>query len=313
MPPTYSLFGLTLRSDVPLPCPEGGSPPEGAHVELVESTGDQLEELCIGAPASIEDDGFWRCMLHHNGAASVRWKDHFEFVVSGDGRRVLWRRLVAVPDEVLFTYLLGQVLSFCLLLRGLEPLHAAGVMVNGSAIAFLGDSGEGKSTLAAALVERGHRLLTDDVLVVQFDGSRALAHPSLARIKLTPESADAVFRGRRSVPMNRFTRKMIFPVRADQHVPCLVPLRAAYVMRSESEDSSVSIGRLEGRAGFFSVIRHTFNDSVLDAPRIRQQFAFARHLVDAVTVKTLSFPRQLAVLPELADAVLADAHEGDDR
>jgi hypothetical protein len=307
MPVSYSLFGLTLRSDVPLPCQEIQDAGADADVELLESTAGQLAALRHGAPTSVDDDGFWNCMLYESGAASVCWKDHFDFVVTGDGRQVLWRRLVDVPDEVVFTYLLGQVLSFCLLARGVEPLHATSVVVNGAAIGFLGDSGHGKSTLAATLLERGYRLLTDDVLVVRFDEGRAMAYPSLPRIKLTGASADAVFPGRRSVPMNRFTDKRIFPLHEAEYVSRPAPLRALYVISEPAEGAGLSIRRLRGRAEFLALIRHTFNDSILHIPRLKQQFAFARRLVRLVHVNALSYPKQLDLLPAVADAVLADA------
>ena len=307
MPEFYTLFGLTLRSDVPLPCPEVPAPEVNADVELLESTENQLAALRDGAPASVDDDGFWNCMLYQNGAASVCWRDHFDFVVSGDGRHVLWRRLVDVPDEVVFTYLLGQVLSFCLLARGVEPLHATCVLVNGAAIAFLGDSGEGKSTLAATLLTRGYPLLTDDVLVVRFDGDRAMAYPSLPRIKLTGAAADATFPGRRSVPMNRFTDKRIFPLDGAEYVSRPAPLRALYVLSEKTEGAGASIRRLRGRAQFLALIQHTFNDSILHTSRLKQQFAFARQLLRLVNVNTFSYPRRLDLLPAIADAVLADA------
>jgi hypothetical protein len=307
MPSTYALFGLKLRSDVPLPCPEVRDPNARADVGLAESPERDLDTLCSGVATSVQDDGFWRCALYENGAARVSWNEHFDFVVTADGGQVRWRRLADAPDEVVFTYLLGQVLSFCLLSRGIEPLHATSVLVDGGAIAFLGGSGQGKSTLAATLLACGHRLITDDVFVVKFEEGRALVYPGLARIKLTPESADAVFRGRRSVPMNSFTTKMIFPLPPDRHVSCPAPLKALYVIRDDPEDAGIRIGPLEGHAGLLSLIGNTFNDSVLHMPRVRQQFAFARELLSVVPIKSLSYPKRLDLLPSVADALLADA------
>lgn len=308
----YSLFGLTLRSDVPLPCRPARDSQSRAAIDLAESTRRELEALCLGAPTRVEEDGFWSCALYENGAAAVGWKDHFDFVVSPDGSAVRWRRRADVPDDVLLTYLLGQVLSFCLVARGLEPLHATSVVVNGSAIAFLGDSGAGKSTLAAALVDRGCRLVTDDVLTVTFEDDRAIAWPSLPRLKLTPESADAVFRGRRALPMNRFTSKMIFRLGDDQHADRQVPLRALYVVTSDADGAGdVVVRDLTGRAALLSIVRHTFNDSVMHASRVRRQFEFARRLAGRVSIHTLSCPRQLRRLPAVVDRLLAGA-EGSD-
>jgi hypothetical protein len=257
-------------------------------------------------PARVEDDGFWHCAIYSDGAARVSWKDHFDFVVSGDGCDVFWRRLVDVSDEVLFTYLLGQVLSFSLVALGSEPLHATSVVVDGSAVAFLGDCGAGKSTLAAALLERGHRLLTDDLLVTEVHGNRIMAYPSLPRIKLTPASADVVFDGRRAIPMNRFTHKMIFPLEAEQVVAAPVPLRHVYVLSEPAGNPDVTIHSIERRDAFLAVIRNTFNDSILRSDRLKRQFVFVRDFLQAVDVKALDYPRALERLPEVVDAVLRD-------
>jgi len=50
----------------------------------------------------------------------------------------------------------------------------------------LGDSGHGKSSLAACFLAAGHRLLTDDLLVIGESGDYLMAHPGPPRIKLFP-------------------------------------------------------------------------------------------------------------------------------
>jgi hypothetical protein len=275
-------------------------------VELTQCSRQQLSEACSRVPKSFEDNGFWQCRIFEDETVHVCWKDHFEFLVSGDGRRVSWRKLQNVADEVFFTYFLGQVLSFCLLTRGIEPLHATAIVVNGEALAFLGDSGYGKSTLAATFLGRGYSLLTDDVLVLEFNDENVLAHPSLARIKLTPQSADAVFQQRRSVLMNSLASKMIFPLEASQHMPDPVRLHAIYVLPEMPSDSQVEIRRLFGRASFLPLVTNTFNNSVITPRRLKQQFAFASRLASSVPVKQLSYPKGLDLLPKIVGAILAD-------
>jgi hypothetical protein len=51
-------------------------------------------------------------------------------------------------------------------------------------VAILGAGGAGKSTLAAELVRRGHRLFGDDVLVVGRSGDLLLAHPGGPHLSL---------------------------------------------------------------------------------------------------------------------------------
>src|ERR1035438_1386916 len=189
----YCLYGLAVKSATPLPCPELKQGSVFPDIELTQCSGQELSEACGRVPKSFDDDGFWQWSIFEDETAHVCWKDHFEFLVSSDGKRVLWRKLQNVADEVFFTYFLGHVLSFCLLTRGIEPLHATAIVVNGEAVAFLGDSGCGKSTLAATFLGRGYSLLTDDVLVLEFKGENVLAHPSLAGKKLPSPASCALF------------------------------------------------------------------------------------------------------------------------
>ena len=302
----YSLYGLRVRSAIALPCPEWHRTGNEPDVELVECLEDDFPEPCKAATTYFENDGFWECRQFDDGAARVAWKDHFEFHVSGDGTRVLWRRLLGVPDEVLFTYLLNQVLSHCLVLRGVEPLHATSVVVNGKAIAIMGDSGYGKSTLAAALLRKGYPLLTDDLMALEFLGTGIRAHPSLARLKLHPDSADAAFERRRSLPMNTFTDKMILPLEISEHVAYPVPLGAIFVIPSSSGSDAITIRRAEGQQAMLPLIKNSFNAAFLNRQRLEQQFDFACRLAKSVPISLLSFPRRLDLLPAVAGALLAD-------
>jgi len=300
----YSLYGLRVQSAVPLPCPISDRNGIAADVQFVEDSQTEPWQICAQVPTSYEDDGFSDSSMFQDGSAYMRCKEHFEFLVSGDGKQILWRRLGDVPDEALLTYVMGPALSFCLLARGIEPLHATAVVVNGEAIAFLGGSGAGKSTLAAVFVQRGYALLTDDVLVLQPHGNKLLAHPSVPRLKLTPGAADAFFSRRRSIPMNRFTTKMIFPLNPQAHAGNVVPVRALYVLPKRSSKRRITVTTLIGRACFLPLIANTFNDSVVTPARLKQQFTFASKITAAVPLSQLSFPRRLDLLPAVADEIL---------
>jgi hypothetical protein len=160
--------------------------------------------------------------------------------------------------------------------------------------------------LAATFLQKGYALLTDDVLALEFRGESVWARPGMARVKLNPDSADAVFGGRRSIPMNSFTSKMIFSLNDSQHGNRMVPLRALYILPLKSSRSRILIGRLSGRSSFLPIVQHTFNDTVLHPDRLKQQFAFAGRLASLVPIKRLSYPRRLDMLPAITDAILAD-------
>jgi hypothetical protein len=88
-------------------------------------------------------------------------------------------------------FLLGSVFGVLCHQRGLLPLHANAIVVNGQAVVFAGQQGIGKSTLAAYYHSCGYGVLCDDVCVVSFDeGGRPLAWPGLPRLKLWRDAAE---------------------------------------------------------------------------------------------------------------------------
>src|SRR4051812_5900840 len=114
----------------------------------------------------------------------LHWCDQFEFHISADSRVIHSRAFEGVPEESLQVYLLGQVLSFALIGLGIEPLHATTLVVGGEGVAIIGDSGYGKSSLAGAFVHAGHKLLSDDLLVLEHSENGFRAFPGLPRLKL---------------------------------------------------------------------------------------------------------------------------------
>jgi len=121
----------------------------------------------------------------------------FEFLIEADGRRIWCGWLGSTSIESLQVYLLGHALSFALVKQGFEPLHATAVVIEGKAIAFLGDSGFGKSTLAAAFLDAGHTLLTDDLLLSRATPAGYDAFPGPRGLSYFPKSRDVSFTARR--------------------------------------------------------------------------------------------------------------------
>jgi len=83
-----------------------------------------------------------------------------------NGREVTVDAAPATDPATVETLLLGSPLAALCYQRGLMPLSATAIEVNGAAVAFVGASGSGKSTLGAFLARRGYALLTDDLLPV---------------------------------------------------------------------------------------------------------------------------------------------------
>jgi energy-coupling factor transporter ATP-binding protein EcfA2 len=81
--------------------------------------------------------------------------------------------------------LTGPILAVLWHQRGLLPLHASVVVINGRAVALCGPAAAGKSTLAAVLAAQGHQVVADDIGIVDVRSNQeVLVPPGCARLQL---------------------------------------------------------------------------------------------------------------------------------
>jgi hypothetical protein len=109
------------------------------------------------------------------GGYLIWGRDRGSYLIDADGGR-----LRLAPHGSAYgwqRFLIGQVLPFAALLRGLEIFHAGAVSLDGGVVAVTGGSGAGKTSLALALCRRGAGFVADDVLALEASSSDLLAHP----------------------------------------------------------------------------------------------------------------------------------------
>jgi hypothetical protein len=261
---------------------------------------------------SIEPDpvNWYQLVTFPDGSFYILWPDLFEFLVSPDGRRITYNPLPQASRVAFETYLLSQVLSYSLLKLGYAVLHATSVIVEGEALALLGQSGYGKSSLAAAFLQAGYGVLSDDLLVLVETPKGILIAPGPPRIKLFPEIAERFLPFPiNSAAMNPLTKKSVIPIPEahSRRAPAL--LRALYKLPCPSARrprSKVRIWRLGEKAAFMELLASAFSPRMVESPRLRGQFETTARLLTMVPVRRLSYQRGLENLPQVRDAILAD-------
>lgn len=83
----------------------------------------------------------------------------------------------------------GTVVSHLLAWRGLLPMHACAVAIDGRAVLIAGTAGAGKSSLTAGLIQLGAELVSDDLSALRFDPITApdpVVLPGRTTIRLEP-------------------------------------------------------------------------------------------------------------------------------
>jgi len=173
----YEAYGLAIASDLEMPELAPGD--RACEPDLRIRFGDVPDVPGAGWARWHVDPGAAR--LAYDEVARIAVLDGAEIVVEPLGER---------PDVHL--YVAGPALALAMAQRGAHVLHASAVVVDGGVHAFLADAGWGKSTLAAALHARGHRLVADDVVAILPGEGRPLVAPAFPQLKLWPPAATAV-------------------------------------------------------------------------------------------------------------------------
>jgi hypothetical protein len=312
----YFVYGMTLHSEISLALPEQGYGGLG-QIELRMASAGHFSAVARRLSHHQDSDSFYQSISLLDGSTYVRLQGVGEFLISSDGRQITGRRHSGAHAESFQVYLLGQALSYALVKRGFEPLHATAIVVNGSAAVLLGDSGFGKSSLAACFLEAGHRLLTDDLLVLRPCGDGFMAYPGPPRIKLFPRQARRFLPGEATgIAMNAGAKKLILPLDSTRSASSPVPLRAIYALLppgSKIHSQGIRIVALPPRQSFLALVKNTFNYRIVNAGRLERQFEAASRLAAMVSVRKVAYPRVLSRISALRDALLPDLESIADR
>jgi hypothetical protein len=189
-----TVFGLDVRANRPLPFLETArAAPTGRDFEIALSVDGEEPDWPGGELISDErqPDGSIVFQIERGADADYRiWgPGHGSTVISGGGRQ-----LRAAPEngdmDAWQRMLVAQVLPFAAVLRGLEVLHAGAVEMNGGAVALLGPSGAGKTSLALALCHGGATFLADDVLALERRDGELVGHPGAPMAGIDHAEAD---------------------------------------------------------------------------------------------------------------------------
>lgn len=247
-----------------------------------------------------------------DGRVYVQWDEIGDFLVAANGEGILYAADPTAAEDSFHVFLLGQALSFALVKLGFEPLHATAVEIDGGAVAFLGASGFGKSTLAAGFHASGCRLLTDDMLVLHDSSSGYCVFPGPPRIKLLPDIAAAMLPAGSGEKLNSKSGKLVFPLNTAPGLNKAAPLRAIYQLDptfSGPQPEGVSIEPMSPAEGLLSIVGNTFNPRLVDGPRLKRQAIAAGALARRVGVSRLQYPRDIEWLVEVRRAVISDLRD----
>ena len=307
----YRIFDTTFSSDFQLP-------------ELLEiDSGTALFSVKTGSSEHYKSVTFQKSFewKDRNGRTSCwceRCGEQYLFIFPG------YAHYYISPDGVISCFmhensnmqvmrhlLLNQIIPRYMASTGRLLLHASAVTLkNGKSVAFLGNSGFGKSTLTSSFYRNGASLISDDCILLSQIEDKTAAIGGFPCIRLFQDSMNAIF-----IDPDCFSsytpysdkQQIILEVAADsiQAEPYL--LDALFFLNDPLEnelEEAIRIEPLSGSAALIAMVNCSFSLDPSDQQLIARNFY---HIGQSITGKlelySLFYPRNHERLSEVREAI----------
>jgi hypothetical protein len=248
----YTAFGLCFATEFPCPelAPGRGSPDVLIRYGVVPTT------LAVAKKSGV-------CYQAAPGQLLLTVDGVARFMVQ-DGAEIIVERAPECDDDSLRLFLLGSVIGALLQQRGTLTLHSSVIEVDDGCVGFLGHSGVGKSTQAAALLHRGYRLLTDDVCAITLaPNATPLVHPGYPQMKLWADTLTKLAMSPETLrPVRPQLGKHAWTV-ATAFCPETRPLRRLYALDT-TNTADLTVQAVERGEKFQVLKNHTYRALFLD-------------------------------------------------
>jgi hypothetical protein len=317
---SYFIFGLHLRSNLPLPgaildnssankCDlelhlgispyRAGEKPQGSE-ELTYVSSDTNS---VGEPAlrisKVEQGAFVR-LTYEDGTQF--WLDR--------KRENIWATWPAIlPLENAISYLLGPVFGLVLRLRGVICLHASAVAFENRSVAFVGSAGAGKSTTAAAFAREGYGVISDDIVALKEQTNGFQVLPAYPHLCLWPDTVHMLYGSQEALPRiipDWEKRRLMLGNQEARFESRSLPLGAVYILGERRSERAPLVEAIRPQAALLSLVADTYANKILDQDMRAREFEFLGRLVTTVPIRRICPHRDATRLEDLCRVIRDD-------
>lgn len=233
----------------------------------------------------------------------LRFPDEADFEIDPVTPRVVGWPAPDVAEDHFLSLFRNAVLPLIGDHNGGLFLHGSAVAVDGRAIAFIGQSGDGKTTLAGAFAKAGHPVLTEDVIELVPDRDGYLLQPKASGLRLFADSAAHLLGEAAAAGLGHgkidVAEAVSLPFRSEP-----APLAAIFLLGSD-HDAALAISPLPAPAAVQRLLPHSFVLDVEDRERLRAHFGRIVGLASRTPCYALDYPRNYTALPLIIAAITA--------
>ena len=291
---SYYAYGLGIHSEIEIP-------------EFIETSTEKDVAITVNKDSSIADylppeaiEQRWALHLNRD-RATVYVKETGVFLIN-NGQKIVFIPALEASEQVTRFYVVGTVMAILLYQRQFLVLHGSVINIDGEAVIFLGNSGDGKSSTAAALHAAGYKLVNDDVAPITLGDRPAFLQPGFPQIKMSLETANALGYDFESLPLihPQESKRGYRPQHNFSRSP--LGIKRIYVLDYGAEFASTPIA---SSLATMELSRHSRPTTLYHRGDALHFFQCA-DLVKEQTIYRLQRPKNLKLLPKIADFISQD-------
>ncbi len=289
----YTAYGLNINSALELP-------------ELISNESDttdvviRIDKL---ESSPFKDSSEYYTFTAKKEGMYLFWQEIGTILIS-EGKEIIIDCIPNCEMSRLRLFILGAAMGTLLHQRGYIVLHASAVSIDGKGVVFTADKGRGKSTMAAALQTRGHGLIADDVVAIDFEReNNPIIYPAFPQLKLWSEAVSYLGKNPDDLPLltSKFDKREY--LLKDNFIKQALPVKQIFVLGKGSE---ITVNDLSPQEVMLYLIRNTYVarfGSLLLKSNDPSHFLKLTKLAKSVSIQRLLRPNSLDLLSEVAQVV----------
>ncbi len=306
----YSIFHHIVESDLPLPELQENN---NAHPTLFFKSATisevpkvaidwchhwRLPDGQISISVGKEKKNYW-----------LRFPQLIDFKLQPHSNQITAYRHKNIPDNTVCHLLLDQVIPRLLSHQGQLIIHASCIQIGDSVIAFCGESGWGKSTLAAYFYTQGYKLITDDCLLLETKDATMTGIPNYLGLRLLSDSLSLLPESRtETTEVCHYASKKRVTVSGNNQIQA-IPISAIFFLNEpyqQDTHSSIAVQHIPGATALIELIKHCFPLDITDVKRTGTQLTSLAELIKNSKTRFyhLEYPRTMESLPNVLKTII---------
>ncbi len=299
----YRYYNRVIASDILLPL----LPSESRQFDYaLMATHSEFSEIqAFDEYYRMPDGSVWMAIAQSGTSYRIHFPRMADFGIDTLQSQIAAQIFPQVTPQTMAHLLVDQVMPRLLSTQGHTSIHASGVVVNGSAVLFLGHSGRGKSTLASEFHFNGYVGISDDAIFIEQANEHFFAVQSYPGFRLWSDSM-----GRYSsaslhyAPVAHYHTKQRIMLSESAPPDHPVPIQCVFLLTVPDESTDIRIDRLTHQQAFWTLTQHSFRLMPSDSQQLEREFflfgTFAKH----IPCFALTHPRSFKYLPAVLDRIL---------